>query len=59
MLFISLYKMNKFGKNIKKNIHLKKSLLYSYTLCLLTSYTILVQVLLSREPNLFSFPSIV
>lgn len=51
--------MNKFGKNIKKNIHLKKSLLNSYTLCLLTSYTILVQVLLSREPNLFSFRSIV
>lgn len=24
MLFVSLYKMNKFGKNIKKNIHLKK-----------------------------------
>lgn len=47
MSFISLYKMNKFGKNIKKNINLKKSLLYSYTLCLLTSYTILVQVLLS------------
>lgn len=32
MSFISLYKMNyKFGKNIKKNINLKKSLLYSYT----------------------------
>lgn len=58
MLFISLYKMNKFGKNkkkssFKKSLHIHTFMLNNFI------HSCTSTIIISLEKNLFFFPSIV